>query len=92
MATKELGFRYHWVDRYCTPQRNSEEKRRLIQNMGTIYRASAVTPIAAAGSGPDYGLPGIGPGLRDTPAATRIGPLVLTPQFGDIAIDVEEPK
>ncbi|KAF2807336.1 HET-domain-containing protein [Mytilinidion resinicola] len=31
-----LGFRYMWVDRYCIPQDNINEKHSQIQRMGDI--------------------------------------------------------
>jgi len=78
-VTKALGYRYLWVDRYCIPQNDPQLKHRLIQAMDVIYKSSAVTFIAAAGQGPDYGLPGVSPGLRKAEAPTKIGPLILTP-------------
>ncbi|KAK6954229.1 hypothetical protein Daesc_004195 [Daldinia eschscholtzii] len=58
-VTKRLGQRYLWVDRYCIDQSLSDEKQAEIKQMGRIYNGAALTIIAAAGSDPDYGLPGV---------------------------------
>lgn len=58
-ATRELGLDYLWVDKYCIPQHNEEEKRNQINNMHRIYQQAHVTIVAAAGTGPHYGLPGL---------------------------------
>jgi len=67
-VTTTLGFRYIWVDRYCIPQDDADEKRRQIQRMDIIYRSSALTIVAAAGVGPHAGLPGVG----DTPRNAKL--------------------
>jgi hypothetical protein len=55
----KLGYKYLWVDRYCIPQDDLQERHRQIQQMGAIYRNSALTIVACAGSDPHYGLPGV---------------------------------
>ncbi|KAF2648809.1 HET-domain-containing protein, partial [Lophiostoma macrostomum CBS 122681] len=55
-----LGLKYLWVDRYCIPQDDPGERRRLIRLMGSIYSNALLTIIAAAGRDPSYGLPGVG--------------------------------
>lgn len=69
-VTLQLGLRYLWVDKYCIDQNNPEEKHDAIRNMDSIYRGAFVTIIAAAGSGSDYGLPGVS---RPRKAATSFG-------------------
>ncbi|ORX93266.1 hypothetical protein BCR34DRAFT_436707, partial [Clohesyomyces aquaticus] len=81
---KFLGYRYLWADRYSIPQDDEREKKRLIHGMGTIYRSSALSLIAAAGEGPEYGLPGVSPGLRKARDPIRIGSSILTPQYLDV--------
>jgi hypothetical protein len=56
---KALDYRYLWIDRYCIPQKDREMRNRQIQQMDDIYCGSALTIIACAGSGPQYGLPGV---------------------------------
>ncbi|PVH93009.1 HET-domain-containing protein, partial [Periconia macrospinosa] len=91
-AVRSLGFRYLWIDRYCIPQGDAQEKQRLIQNMGAIYKSSALTLIAAAGDGPHYGLPGIRPGLRRARPTISIGPWALIPQETGFVSEINESK
>ncbi|KAL5330486.1 hypothetical protein ACEPPN_000002 [Leptodophora sp. 'Broadleaf-Isolate-01'] len=55
----KLGLEYLWIDRYCIPQNDPVVRKAQIQQMGEIYARSALTIIAAAGTGPDHGLPGV---------------------------------
>ncbi|KAH7093544.1 heterokaryon incompatibility [Paraphoma chrysanthemicola] len=57
--TRELGFRYLWVDRYCIDQAHAIDKRHQIQQMGAIYSAAQLTVIASAGEDPSCGLSGV---------------------------------
>lgn len=59
-VTKELGFRYLWVDRYCIDQLNPIILEEQINNMGIIYHGAELTIIAIAGEDDGYGLPGVG--------------------------------
>ena len=58
-VVKRLGYRYLWIDRYCIPQNDSAVKHIQIKKMDRIYSCSILTIIAAAGDGPEYGLPGV---------------------------------
>ncbi|EGO57012.1 hypothetical protein NEUTE1DRAFT_130771 [Neurospora tetrasperma FGSC 2508] len=58
-VVKRLGYRYLWIDRYCIPQNDSPVKHIQIGKMDRIYSCSVLTIIAAAGDGPEYGLPGV---------------------------------
>ena len=59
-VTRNLGFQYLWIDRYCINQQNEKEASALIRQMDLIYKNSEITIIAAAGKDPSYGLPGVG--------------------------------
>ncbi|ETS82415.1 hypothetical protein PFICI_04291 [Pestalotiopsis fici W106-1] len=59
-VTKQLGFRYLWVDRYCINQKNPEIKLKQIQQMDLIYQNAELAIIAAAGTDERHGLPGVG--------------------------------
>lgn len=59
-VTLKLDFRYLWVDRYCIDQKAGKEKQHQLRQMDLIYRNAELTIIAAAGSDPNYGLPGVG--------------------------------
>jgi len=56
---RNLGLSYLWIDRYCIPQHDPAAKHSHIRRMNLIYKESDLTIIAAAGAGPDYGLPGV---------------------------------
>lgn len=59
VVVRNLGGRYLWVDRYCIPQGDNDEREKQIHAMGQIYQSAKFTIIAAAGDGPDHGLPGV---------------------------------
>jgi len=59
-VTQQLGFRYLWIDRYCINQQDKTHATQQIEQMGSIYRNSEITIIAACGKDPSHGLPGIG--------------------------------
>ncbi|KAI1451429.1 heterokaryon incompatibility protein-domain-containing protein [Annulohypoxylon moriforme] len=63
--TEELGYRYIWIDRYCIPQDDPQAKHDQIQKMDLVYQQAELTIIAAAGNGPEFGLPGVGHRRRD---------------------------
>jgi hypothetical protein len=62
-VTLKLQLQYLWIDRYCINQWDERDKHNQIRQMDLIYANAKVTIIAAAGEGPDYGLPG----ATDTP-------------------------
>jgi hypothetical protein len=64
LATKKLGYRYLWVDRYCIPQEDNNERRQQIYQMDLVYSRAQATIIAVAGEDPSFGLPGVGSRLR----------------------------
>jgi hypothetical protein len=64
VVAKKLEIPYLWVDRYCIDQNNQKEKHTMISNMDKIYSGAELTIIAAAGSDPHYGLPGVSKTVR----------------------------
>jgi Heterokaryon incompatibility protein (HET) len=62
-VTKDLGFRFLWVDKYCIDQSNETEKEQQCSRMGDIYAGSQIT-IFALGPNSSYGLPGVSSRLR----------------------------
>nr|CEG04404.1 unnamed protein product [Fusarium clavum] len=87
-VTKRVGFQYLWVDRYCISQHESKGKERTdqIKQMDRIYRQAELTIIAAAGQGPEHGLPGVGSTPRIPQPSVKIGKHSListmtTPRF-----------
>ncbi|KAF2661471.1 HET-domain-containing protein [Lophiostoma macrostomum CBS 122681] len=60
ILTLKLGLQYVWIDRYCIQQEAPyEEKQIQLKAMGAIYKSSYATIIAAAGTEPSHGLPGV---------------------------------
>lgn len=64
LVTQKLNIRYLWIDRYCIRQdpktkEEKDEKHGQIARMHQIYGGASITIIAAAGKGPDDGLPGV---------------------------------
>lgn len=84
-ATLEMGVSYLWVDRYCIRSNNTEQIRR----MDLIYSHAFFTIVAAAGSGPDHGLPGVGTRHRQQQPAVKLSEsitLVSTMPHPEISI------
>jgi hypothetical protein len=83
---QKLGYKYLWVDRYCIPQDDIQERHRQVQHMGTIYRNSALTIVACAGDDPQYGLPGVSQLRIPYPSIQipNVGHIQRIPLMGDI--------
>ena len=64
-VTKDLGFQYLWVDKYCINQIDEATKKWQIDNMDLIYNSAELTLIAASGDDETYGLPGVS--MKRTP-------------------------
>jgi hypothetical protein len=64
VVAKKLEIPYLWVDRYCIDQNIQKEKHTMISNMDKIYSGAELTIIAAAGSDPQHGLPGVSTTVR----------------------------
>lgn len=58
-VTLALGLHYIWVDRICIAQDDSQDKLLQINQMDLVYAKAVITIVAAAGAGPNTGLPGI---------------------------------
>ncbi|VUC25015.1 unnamed protein product [Clonostachys rosea] len=64
-VTLMMGMQYLWVDRLCIDQTDKKKQRHQINQMDLIYARSALTIIAAAGYGPERGLPGVNGTFRN---------------------------
>ncbi|KAJ8107556.1 hypothetical protein OPT61_g8786 [Boeremia exigua] len=62
--TKDLGYRYLWVDRYCIDQQDTDVKHIQIAQMGDVYAGAVLTIIALTSSNPNSGLPGVSTNFR----------------------------
>ena len=83
IATRKLGFRFLWIDRYCINQQSADEKLAQVHKMDLIYQNSEITIIAAAGQDPTYGLPGVGQRTRSEQGCASIGKHFLISALGD---------
>ncbi|KAH6642234.1 heterokaryon incompatibility protein-domain-containing protein, partial [Boeremia exigua] len=86
VVCRKLGYRYLWVDRYCIPQDDPEERRRQIQRMDVIFQNSTLTIVACAGIDPQYGLPGVSKSREQSPSISLQGAgyLQRTPKIEEI--------
>ncbi|RFN44606.1 het-domain-containing protein [Fusarium flagelliforme] len=69
-VTKDLGFRYCWVDRYCIPQNDPQAMEVQFGQMDLTYRSAAVTIIADSCS---PFLPGVTQKLKTMVSPVQIG-------------------
>jgi hypothetical protein len=69
-VTRELGFRYLWVDSICIDQASDEDKSLQIHIMDEIYGGAELTIVAAAGTSKEFGLPGVSTTPRTKPMPT----------------------
>ncbi|KUJ11529.1 HET-domain-containing protein, partial [Mollisia scopiformis] len=72
-ATKMLGYRYLWIDKYCIPQEDGKERHSQIQQMDLVYRKAQATIIAIASPDPSYGLSSLENRERAPSVTIRIG-------------------
>lgn len=77
VVVRKLNLRYLWVDRYCINQLDKDNKHQQIQQMDLIYSGAELTIIAAAGNGPDHGLPGLRGTRRTKQDILRLGAHLL---------------
>lgn len=77
---KKTGKRYLWVDRYCIPQSDIQQRREAILNMNQIYDDAEVTIVALCGNNIRAGHPGVSSVFRSglQPVSTQGGQLVST--------------
>ncbi|PPQ95893.1 hypothetical protein CVT26_015579 [Gymnopilus dilepis] len=86
-VTRELNFRYLWVDSLCIIQNDKEIQEACISKMDLVYGGGYLTIIAATGEDAHAGLPGVRPGTRGTEQTiVEIGPsfrLAFSPKSQD---------
>ncbi|KAF2456453.1 heterokaryon incompatibility protein-domain-containing protein [Lineolata rhizophorae] len=91
-VTKNLGYRYLWVDRYCIDQRSHEMKHSQIQQMHLVYSKAQFTIVMAAGEDASYGLPGIrGKRRKEQPMGKAFGRLLVS-TLPDPCADIRRSK
>jgi Heterokaryon incompatibility protein (HET) len=89
-VTRNLGFQYLWVDRYCINQQNEKEASAQIRQMDLVYKNAEVTIIAAAGKDPQYGLPGVGRRHRASQPCAKIGEHFLVSALDDLSYCIRD--
>ena len=82
-VSKSLGLRYIWIDRYCIDQDNDLEKQVQTQQMDVIYQNAYVTIVAATGTDPHFGLPGVNATPRTPQPSAWIGERCLVSTLAD---------
>lgn len=79
--TRNLNWRYLWVDKYCINQLDEKVKKEQIGQMGKIYAAASLTIVAAAGSDAHFGLPGVSVSSRRPQASAYVQGRLLAETF-----------
>jgi hypothetical protein len=82
-VTKELGYRYLWVDEYCIDQHVEHRRNLQIGHMDEIYRHADLTIVAAAGDDKTYGLPRVGKTKRKRIKAVPLSGITLFANLGE---------
>jgi hypothetical protein len=72
-VTKEIGYRYLWVDRYCIKQEDGSHKMEQIHNMHRIYRGADLTIVAASGDSMHAGIAGVSSERKSPPLIFEFG-------------------
>ncbi|KAM7182869.1 Heterokaryon incompatibility protein (HET) domain containing protein [Rhypophila sp. PSN 637] len=76
--TRRLGFRYLWIDRYCIPHDDAQQRHDQVHSMDSIYAGSTLTLIAAAGNWPEDGLAGVDGSPRRRQLRLQVREHILT--------------
>ena len=76
--TRELGFRYLWVDSLCIVQDDHHTLQRNLENMGLIYANSVLTVVSTYGSDAESGLR---PSSGSSKSATEQLPVLHLPHI-----------
>lgn len=92
VATRSLGYQYLWVDRYCIPQQDDDERCAQVYQMDLIYNNAQATIIAVAGNEPTFGLPGVQNRLRAPQAYATIGDTKYVYVLPDPAHEIQNSK
>lgn len=72
-VTLKLNMKYLWVDRYCINQSDETDRHSQISRMDLVCARAFACIIAAAGEGPDHGLPGMQGTPRTQQSVLNIG-------------------
>jgi hypothetical protein len=89
-VVRRLGKRYVWVDQYCIDQANPELKSRQIRHMDQVYERAYATIVAAAGSGAEFGIPGVSSRPRTAQMVAETSNVTLVGASPSLATDLEQ--
>ena len=76
-VTRNLGFQYLWVDKYCVSQTDQSDFKHQIRQMHLIYRSAQITIIAGGSMDAGSGLAGISTPRANMQTKGRYGSLSL---------------
>ncbi|KAF8853584.1 hypothetical protein BDZ45DRAFT_598325, partial [Acephala macrosclerotiorum] len=77
-VTRELGYTFLWVDRYCITQYGKITMQGQLQSMNLLYQNAELTIIAAAGDNSFFGLPGVSRRTRIPRPCVQVRGHILT--------------
>jgi hypothetical protein len=92
VATRKLGYRFLWVDRYCIHQCDEDDMQKQLNSMDLIYTNATATLIAVAGTDPSSGLPGVSSTFRTRQAVVECGNTELVSSLRDPAKTIRASK
>lgn len=71
-VTRNLNYRYLWVDELCINQNDPEHRSSQIKRMDQIYKEADLTIVGACGNGKHYGLSGVSSTRRTKHPALKL--------------------
>ncbi|KAG8167382.1 hypothetical protein KVR01_003071 [Diaporthe batatas] len=89
-VTVAMGYDYLWIDKYCIPQNDNQERHRMINKMSQIYANASLTIVDASKGDAcvQNGLPGVSSLARQTPNCAYIrNTAILEVPCGSIEVD-----
>ncbi|KAF1983083.1 HET-domain-containing protein, partial [Aulographum hederae CBS 113979] len=76
-VTRKLDLQYIWIDRYCILQTANPHKSEQLRQMDKVYHNACITLVAAVGTDPSHGLPGVGPVPRVPQPSVKVADYLL---------------
>ncbi|KAH8655498.1 heterokaryon incompatibility protein-domain-containing protein [Xylariales sp. PMI_506] len=91
-ATKRLGYRYLWIDRYCLAADDPVLLNTQLMQMDVIYARAQATLLATSGTDATSGLSGVSTTRRTAQPTARVGPYTLFATLPEPEVAVQESK
>jgi hypothetical protein len=76
-AASDLGYDYVWIDQYCTPQYESNQKERQARHVDRVYSEADLVIIAACSDDTSAGLAGTETRARQPSVSATVGDVTL---------------